>query len=696
MGDRRLTSSADRQVAAAVVPGAAERGSPVAHHDATGFALRTDQFLAAAATASETAFEPTGRPRRAVEGHAVDGRTALWWTFALLRQGQSAAASRLLRHVHNQPFDDHVFNIFATNIAVLILVAHGDQLEADVHAKLTSWTADGLRLDGGNRSPDYQFHGFNDNMPAKATMGLILGGERLGDARAADHGLWNLERLAGMLRRRGINSEYNSPTYTPLTLHALGAIAHYALNAEARELARRCEQRLWLDLAARFHPGLGALGGPWSRAYTVDMAGGLSCTAMLLWFLLGDQVRPSPMCLFEPRPEVLLHHSGDRAFNIAQACWLAAGHYHPDERAVGLFLAKNYPFRTVATAEQGPVPGLLPARSVRIETVLHEHLAVGTATTPFCGGEQTASYHAMWNETGLAPGTLHGKFVVDDLMPATGTAANRASRLVEPDLLPHRAITFVVQADTTVLALSSPHRTLAAEDGKASGIRSLRELLIFGAHHRRHDGLWVDGKARHAWRGDIPPGAWITVRRGHFAASIRMLGYTVGPEARAPAISAPLRLCENGSYQWLEAVFHEGDARRFSADELERICGGFIVEHAWLEAAEDELALRFAARCAASCLEDYCWFERRVHFRSGNEAETDIEIHWTPGAAAAGHVTIDGNLPADHSWRAESAGCIIEAPPPPPVQSRFFMPWPHFDTPWLHLPGAIHVAGRQG
>ena len=59
-------------------------------------------------------------------------------------------------------------------------------------------------------------------------MGMILGGEYFGDAAAVEHGMWNLRQLRDLLTRRGLLSEYTSPTYSPLSILNLAEVARAA------------------------------------------------------------------------------------------------------------------------------------------------------------------------------------------------------------------------------------------------------------------------------------------------------------------------------------------------------------------------------------------------------------------------------------------------------------------------------------
>ncbi|MDG0813522.1 hypothetical protein [Cohnella rhizosphaerae] len=361
-------------------------------------------------------------------------RERYWLAGALYAAGEAEWANAIAGKGETESYGDIRFNIFNTNIAASLLIAHRDKMSAVVRDELASLVRDGFSFKPGNRQPDFQFHGYNDNMPAKATAGLILGGQLLGNREAVDYGIWNLRQFRAMLVRSGINSEFNSPTYTGLTIRAMGEIAEHAEDEEARALALGIERRLWIDLAARFHPEMGVLAGPYSRAYTVDNAAHASCISGLLWFCLGDRVHPSPMLLFDKPDDLVLHHMGDVPFNVAQFCWFAGGEYHIPDTALRLFEAKPYPFRAVASCELGAGEGTdFLARSSRIETALFPDYALGTSSAPFGSMEQNNSYFVTYKRKEIVDayrdiGTIFTKLVVNDEVPGTIVRAKDGDR----------------------------------------------------------------------------------------------------------------------------------------------------------------------------------------------------------------------------------------------------------------------------
>ena len=423
----------------------------------------------------------------------AETRERFWICCSLYAVGTSALADAIIRKGNTAQKTARGtihFNIFDTNIAVLLLMKYRDVMGKDVREMLENLVRDGFGLFPGNRQPDYQFHGYNDNMPAKATMGLILGGEMLGDTAAVEHGIHNLMQLRAQLIRRGINSEFNSPTYTPLTVHAMAEIASHAENAEARSLALKIEHRLWYDIAARFHPETKMISGPYARAYTADMLGHASCLSSLLWFVLGDAASPSPLSLFGDHDGLVLHHMNDVPFNGAQMSWFASGSYHLPENIDDLFFKKRYPFRAAATAEVGDCSDIAgsagyAAHPCRIETYMTPDFAVGTTDTQWLGGEQTMNYFADYRYTDSVRswqdrGTAFTKFLINDDAPGN-TASAGYSNCGEADNIASHTDTLTVQDGPTVLLITNPQPSLGNDrvNKKSTEMSSLRVLFIF-------------------------------------------------------------------------------------------------------------------------------------------------------------------------------------------------------------------------
>ncbi len=85
-------------------------------------------------------------------------------------------------------------------------------------------------------------------------------------------------------------AEFNSPTYNGVVLTYTGLMRKRG-SAALRDFAAELEEGLWADFADFYNPGLGDLGGPWSRAYGLGMKG----TAFPMFFYLGLDSIPETM-----------------------------------------------------------------------------------------------------------------------------------------------------------------------------------------------------------------------------------------------------------------------------------------------------------------------------------------------------------------------------------------------------------------
>ncbi len=655
------------------------------------FRQRVNRYMAHAADAAMGWYDANGVWK--APSLPAANRERLWLCFSLYGMDNGKLADAVIRQDDAPQYRQIRYNIFDTNIAAALLTQHRQQMSDDVREKLEQLVRDGFSFLPGNRQPDYQFHGYNDNMPAKATMGLVLGGEMLDEPEALAYGLWDLRQFRAMLVRRGINSEYNSPTYTALTMHAMGEIAEHARNEEARELALGIEERLWIDLAARFHPETGLVAGPYSRAYTVDTIGLMSCVNAMLWFALGDCVTPNPMLLFDPPEGYVVHHMGDYPFCIAQVSWFAGGSYHIPPKALELFTRKSYPFHAAATAEVGDFGPDFQARPVRIETHLEADFTQGTALSPFGGGEQTMSWFVTYRRTPQVRsyrevGTVFTKLFVDDEEPGIITGPDDAyTNRGESDHAKSLANTLAIQNGRAALVLTHPHLALGGKPDTSEGAKPLHRLsecIIFPTHDDKSVELIVDGKPRAEWSGDLPRGSWIVCRRGRLLIGIRPLVYT--HDLGQPR----LELVRLPQYDMIRTTFYGGESRCFSRQEMRQIHGGFVAETA---SVDDYPSLAgFAAAMQAASFTDYYFMTRRVRYR---RADKEMEVSWSAGSTTPRHATINGR---ELDWSPVQID-TVEPLEFPFLGENFksvpsFFQWEDFRIEWMELPWAI--GDREG
>lgn len=118
-------------------------------------------------------------------------------------------------------------------------------------------------------------------------------------------GLNALQSLAWRSEHEDVIDEFNSPTYTTISLSALAQIVELIEDESMRELALRIETRAWRHVLALFHPGLNMSCGPYSRSYRMDILGQISHLRLMMCYLGLSRDKSIPALLEENDPMIL-------------------------------------------------------------------------------------------------------------------------------------------------------------------------------------------------------------------------------------------------------------------------------------------------------------------------------------------------------------------------------------------------------
>ena len=287
--------------------------------------------------------DPTKNDPRAAH-LAVDPRENAWHCFAALSGNDSEVAlgNAILRQTQFTPGYD-----FFASALVMLWMRFRDRLENDVRAKCLQC----IEAMGPPQAESPGFVGMNDNFGSMAVCALVLGGMVADRGEFVDNGIAKMRKLVERLDTHGAIAEFNSPTYTGITLACMADIAEHATSAEARDLALRIEQQTWFDMAARFHPGSSNMGGPSSRAYMADSCGQMHNGRFAFHVAFGETVQPlSPLRYsYGKRTDLSLHH--DKIdFIPGNGAWIAAATYHVPEGCETMIAARTYPFEAIGTA----------------------------------------------------------------------------------------------------------------------------------------------------------------------------------------------------------------------------------------------------------------------------------------------------------------------------------------------------------
>lgn len=586
---------------------------------------------------------------------APDLRETIWGMFSLLQKDEEdiALANAIL---HRLEFSHHhptrtpeeqasLFDIFVTNHTVQLLVEHGAKLEPKVRQKLECWARHALADYPGDRQCDYQFHGCNDNMPAKATLGMILAGEYFGDEAAVKHGLWNLRQLRDLLTRRGLLSEYTSPTYLPLSIVNLTEIARLARHPEARELATQCVERAWADAIGHFHSPTGTMGGPYSRAYQLDSTGHFTTMGCLLWIALGDRVALRPLEELSRKTIRLVHHHDSWVTQVGVLSWIASCPLEAPAHLVKWLNERNYPFHLLASAERQC------ENSGEVNTTFYAEadFALGTAEGDGWSELQSEMYFLQFRRSVPLYGiedlrTVYCRYLVNDQKPGDSKTDH---------MLRSHGIIHTVQHGRVALVLSRPSLSLVE-----TKLHTLKFSIILPEHFTAVEKIEVQNS--HVFIQDGP--VYVGLR---------------GLNATDWGRETEVKIERVNNYRLISFYNAEGEARHFDRDELGLTLNGFV---SVIGLKTEETWETFCERVKKMEVLDYhhCG-SRTVRCKVG---ETILGMSYSVAANSVRYRTINGNLAPRPEWRAD--GMPAESLPflNDPQPNSLELPFEHLRVIW--------------
>jgi hypothetical protein len=405
-----------------------------------------------------------------------------------------------------------------------------------------------------------------------ATKGLILGGEALRNEAAYQHGLWNLNQFRRLLSRSAWASEFNSSTYSAVTVSALAKIATFAADPAVRDLARECEHRLWAEILLHYHPGTLHQAGPQSRAYPIDYAGHNHALQLLLWMAFGPEAtgRDLLASYFQPDGTEVIHFSGNYWQSIAEFCEMLDTELHVPEELAHLITERSYPAVLRGRSE---CMGRFDDQSAdyQTETYMTERFSLGTVNGPLCGGEHTTSLYATYAlkpevKTYRDAATVFFKYLTSDadlgvLEPSAdgGFAGEK--------FFASQGWCYAIQHEHTGLLLCTPNLKNAPVTTD-----TLKLSLIFPAHYgsiRRS--IIGDAPARDGAVGECADVAPVSVEAGEVYMHIQPMLPTSLPHATA------LRFRRQHAYEVLELINYQGTERTFTREELSMALNGLLL-----------------------------------------------------------------------------------------------------------------------
>ena len=139
-------------------------------------------------------------------------------------------------------------------------------------------------VDGDNLYPAYS----NPGLMRAFTSGWT--GRRLNDSNMTTAGETYAQEMIDLFNRANTLSEFNSGTYTGVSLWALSLWSKYLpRDSVMGEYGPIIANYTWQAVGQLWHPGLKNMAGPWDRSYGYDMNRYVSLMALHFWTLAGKE-----------------------------------------------------------------------------------------------------------------------------------------------------------------------------------------------------------------------------------------------------------------------------------------------------------------------------------------------------------------------------------------------------------------------
>ncbi|MDR1145095.1 MAG: hypothetical protein LBK71_03050 [Verrucomicrobiales bacterium] len=591
-----------------------------AYYDLQGQRQRRELWFQTARDQINQMLNPDGTP--VIPQFDSPHRETLWLAAALYTGGPEHVdiINRALARWHDLPpvpNDEKApghrethgteFGIFQSNTITHLYHRFADKMTPAAKAVAQVHLQNATRTFDGSGQPDTKFHGANDNMPAMATQGLIFGGECLGNADAVKQGRLYLNQIRLLLSRSAWMSEFNSSTYTAVTLSHIAQIATFARDAEIRALALDIEHRLWAEVLLHFHPPTFRQAGPHSRANAANFSGHSHCLQLVLWAALGATIsgRDPIRSMYQPDGHEIIHFEGCPWQSIAEWTHFLDTDFHLPVALAELATKRAYPTHTRGRSESMGAYGL-SSNVYHTETYMEEDFSLGSVNIPMGGGEQTTSLFATYKLKPLTvdfrdAATVFCKYNI------TGDTHGQMDRSADGQYQGERAINnkgwfFTLQKDNVGLLLVTPNLSVAPLETGA-----LRLDVVFPAHYgniRRT--LIGSGPARDGAVGESADVVPVSIEAGEVFINIIPLIPTSLPRPAALRFES-----QHGRYEVLQLINYEGPRRVFSRAQLELALNGVIFT---IDAKKNHASLEEFHRAKSKALITDYYFQNNRFF----------------------------------------------------------------------------------
>lgn len=598
-------------------------------------------------------------------------RYALWSSLGLYRHGSAeirALGDKMILEAGTLPAECN----FCPNLSTELLVKYEKIMSEKVKEKLKQL----LKISFNYMlDPSMDFIGVNDNFPAMATYTALVGGEYFGRKDAVETGKKRLEQLYKMLKRRGLPSEFTSPNYSAFTLNSIAGIVNDVQDSEMREMALHCEEWLWYDLSAHYHPILGVMAGPYSRAYSIDTLA-FPNIDRLLYYLAWGAGKLEDCFVYHPVEN--MKNPAEYEYLVqgeleARGCAISANKFHLSQNIMKIALDKKYPFQIAATAELAPsryhdkwdVRGVeekykdiitnndrldeYPAASTVNVTYMTPEYAIGTALRPFHSGVQTDSFHVVYKKTNPLPfqkdkGIVFARYIINDKKPGQQNESPWFETVTPPGCLDDEGRKFGLQYRNMSLMVYKPTYY------EHNSIRNLKLSVIMPAFQVSIGEIWLgDRKVDDEFFESIEQ---VPIYISDGSVYMSFIPLTLTNHGRKAAI----RVENENGFSMISLYNYEGAPKALRKNEMLLTSNGFVavIEPKDKYKSFEEFRMKFGKYDLKDETAAYThtrWAHcRKVYFR---HESTEFEFAYSPMTEGIKYATINGELLTEHRLKME-------------------------------------------
>jgi len=447
----------------------------------------------------------------------------------------------------------------------------------------------------------------NVNHPLGAYCSLILGGEMSGQEWATALGLRRLslfrERIGehrSRSRRQAEMSEYNSPTYTALTLWFLALIAEHSATGTARRLALFLEERLWVDVAMHFHAPSQQFAGPHSRSYQDDSVGGFSALHCTMLAAFEEPLFLAPdLCHRFHHPSTLVQNAlvailpfhvpplartiaKEKPFPYSFRKTTYGEHYHENHRRRQPATPGGFPAGPPGETDHSAASGtpenppfafdedVYPGGWSDLTTYMTDEYALGSASMPYVNAGHSDGVMLRLRRNLTIRGmedfrSAYTRGVYNDARVGEKNFCHAAQTPIDESYLYEEGRSATYQHENKLIVCYSPKRA------GHCGVRSFRLDLIF-SYFSPFDALVIDGRPVSGFPARCSANARICFRDFHTFGAIVPLQPSPSPSA------LPVLIWRCGEFLVFSFYNYDGDERDFPRHEINGWQTGFALE----------------------------------------------------------------------------------------------------------------------